>query len=266
VAVDAAQTALRLGAESAVVISLESRDELPAFPDAIASALSDGVQFDCSWGPVRILGAKGKVSEVEFQKCVEVVDKNGNFNPRFDVCELNIREADTVIVAIGQSRDVTWFDSAAIADEPLESVHPLTRQCGGENVFIAGDFHTGPSSVIAAMAEGREAAESADRFVMGEHLTFGRSYPGPVELVFEIDISGASSLDRQPVPQRPFSGKGDFGPVETGLDQDTARNEAARCYSCGQPFGKYRTCWFCLPCEVECPHQALYVDIPYLLR
>jgi formate dehydrogenase major subunit len=36
--------------------------------------------------------------------------------------------------------------------------------------------------------------------------------------------------------------------------------------SCGQPFGKYRTCWFCLPCEVDCPHEALWVEVPYLLR
>ena len=45
-----------------------------------------------------------------------------------------------------------------------------------------------------------------------------------------------------------------------------ARAEAGRCYSCGAPFGKFRTCWFCLPCEVECPQEALWVDIPYLLR
>jgi NADPH-dependent glutamate synthase beta subunit-like oxidoreductase len=48
--------------------------------------------------------------------------------------------------------------------------------------------------------------------------------------------------------------------------EESARREAERCYSCGEPFGKYRTCWFCLPCEVECPHDALWVEIPYLLR
>jgi formate dehydrogenase major subunit len=41
--------------------------------------------------------------------------------------------------------------------------------------------------------------------------------------------------------------------------------EAERCLDCGVPFG-IRTCWFCLPCEIECPEEALYVEIPYLLR
>ena len=47
---------------------------------------------------------------------------------------------------------------------------------------------------------------------------------------------------------------------------EQARTEASRCLSCGGPTGHYRNCWFCLPCEVECPEQALYVNIPYLLR
>ena len=60
--------------------------------------------------------------------------------------------------------------------------------------------------------------------------------------------------------------RGDFAPIEIALDAKEAVKEAGRCYSCGQPFGKYRTCWFCLPCEVECPNDALWVEIPYLLR
>lgn len=48
--------------------------------------------------------------------------------------------------------------------------------------------------------------------------------------------------------------------------KETARKEAVRCYSCGEPFGKYRHCRFCLPCEVDCPHEALWVEAPYLLR
>jgi len=65
---------------------------------------------------------------------------------------------------------------------------------------------------------------------------------------------------------RIFQGKGDFEELEQCIDEDIARQEAKRCCSCGEPFGKYKTCWFCLPCEAECPESALWVEIPYLLR
>ncbi|MGD9194094.1 MAG: hypothetical protein PVH58_19400, partial [Desulfobacterales bacterium] len=71
---------------------------------------------------------------------------------------------------------------------------------------------------------------------------------------------------RLTISQHTFDGKDDFSELEQGIDRKTARQEAQRCLSCGEPFGKYRTCWFCLPCEVDCPHEALWVEIPYLLR
>lgn len=61
-------------------------------------------------------------------------------------------------------------------------------------------------------------------------------------------------------------GQGDFEEMEGTFSPEQARLEAERCYSCGGPEGRYRTCWFCLPCEVVCPEEALWVEIPYLLR
>ena len=142
----------------------------------------------------------------------------------------------------------------------------LTLQTVDEMIFMAGDVITGPSSVVGAMAKGRCAAESAHRFLTGEHMRYGRAYAGPIETDYEIDPSRGNGLKRFTIPTRHYDGKGDFKDVEITFTKETARKEAGRCYSCGQPFGKFRTCWFCLPCEVECPNEALYVEIPYLLR
>jgi NADPH-dependent glutamate synthase beta subunit-like oxidoreductase len=259
VAVDAAQVALRLGAEQATVISLEIEDALPAFPEEVSGARAAGVRFEPGWGPVRLLGQEGRVCAVELKRCLSVFDARGSFAPQFDACVLKNLNADTVIVAIGQERENTLFQG-------LTQVNRLTLQAGSSNLFLAGDCYTGPSSVVAAMSGGRQAAESANRFLAGEHLSLGRSYPGPVETEFDIDISRGSSDARVEPPRRKFQGKGDFQELEGVLSQEEARREAGRCYSCGAPFGKYRTCWFCLPCEVECPHDALWVEIPYLLR
>jgi len=266
VAVDAAQTALRLGAAEAVVVALEAEGELPAFAWAVEEARAEGVGFECGWGPAAILDQAGRVSGLELRRCLSVFDGQGRFRPAFDSGQTRLLSAETVIIAVGQSRDLSCLQGSGLLEGESLLADPLTLQTSWEDVFVAGDLHSGPSSVVQAMASGRAAAESADRFLRGEHLRFGRGWPGPVETEFEIDTSRGSADARVCPARRPFQGRGDFGELEAGLDREAARREAGRCYSCGQPFGRYRTCWFCLPCEVECPEQALYVEIPYLLR
>lgn len=270
VAIDAAQTALRLGAESVTVLSLEKEDELPASPEAVKSAINEGIKFEHSWGPVRIFTENdGGVSGVQLQRCRAVYDVQNRFNPIFDDCEFNEIDAEMVIICVGQSRDYNCLGDLGdlkITSENEIIANPLTLQTGDETVFVAGDFYSGPSSVVSAMASGREAAESVNRLLEGEHLQYGRSYQGPFEMEFDIDSTRGSDHARASLQLRKYEGKGKFSEIEKGLSQEAARTEAARCYSCGVPVGKYQTCWFCLPCEVECPHQALRVEIPYLLR
>ena len=265
-ALDAAQTALRLGAEDVTIISLESRDEMPVFPWTLQDGLSEGLKLRHGWGPVRFLSEDGVLRGVDFQRCLRVFDQRGEFNPTFDKTKQICMDADTVIVAIGQSPDVTSLEKMGLPGERVFRVDPLTLQGPDEMVFLAGDVVDGPSSVVEAMAKGRRAAESVDRFLRGEHLRYGREYAGPVETDFEIDTRQAAPRKRARPPVRTPKAKGDFGELEQALDRETARQEAERCYSCGEPFGKYRTCWFCLPCEVECPQDALWVEVPYLLR
>jgi len=265
-AVDAAQTVLRLGAEDVTIISLESKEEMPAFPWALEEALTEGIRLRNGWGPVRFLPKEGVLNAIDFRRCIRVFDDAGRFNPHFDDTQKISLEADTVIVAIGQTLDTNFLEKIGLPAERIDQVDPLTLQGPDEMVFLAGDVVDGPSSVVEAMAKGRRAAESVDRFLTGEHLRYGREYAGPVETDFEIDTRKGISGKRAKIPVRGLRGKEDFQELERGLDKDTARKEAQRCYSCGEPFGKYRTCWFCLPCEVECPHEALWVEVPYLLR
>jgi NADPH-dependent glutamate synthase beta subunit-like oxidoreductase len=259
VALDAAQTALRLGAEHVLTVSLESRDILPASAEALELAEREGVELDGSWGPTRILTQNGRIAEVELQRCLAVFDALGRFAPRFDECSLKSVPADTVIIAIGQTRDPVLTDKAAGCD-------PVTLRMDNQPVFWAGDIVGGPSTIVEAMASGRRAAESVHRLFSGQHMTYGRAYPGPIETEFEIDTSRGSDAERVAPQWRPFTTQSGFQEVEKVLTMEAARTEAGRCYGCGAPFGKYRTCWFCLPCEVECPHDALWVEIPYLLR
>ena len=266
VAVDAAQTALRSGAESATVVCLESEEELPAFPWAVETAVFERIEFEHRWGPTRFVSKNGSVAGVELQRCVQAYDDNGAFAPRFAEDERRTIPADTVIVAVGQKRDTSFLTGTKVQENGRIHADALTLQTRDEKVFVSGDLLSGPSSAVEAMARGRDAAESVDRFLNGEHLKYGRTYLGPTTTEFEVEIRADLAKDRTVTPLRCYEGKGDFREIERGFTSEEARREARRCNSCGKPVGYYRTCWFCLPCEVECPEEALRVEVPYLLR
>lgn len=260
-AVDAAQIALRLGAKEVTIISLEKEEDLPASEEELLRAVENGIKLKCGWGVVGISGAEGRVAGISLKRCVSLFDESGCFNPSYDCGVTEAIEANYVVVSIGQKDDtLSWMPVGDL------DADPITLQCGRERVFLAGDCQSGPSSVVQAMASGRRAAESVDRFLRGEHLMFNRYYAGPVETEFDIDTSRGSDLDRVFPEIHQCRGKGDFDAVEQPFTVGQAGIESGRCYSCGGPFGRYRNCWFCLPCEVECPEEALWVEVPYLLR
>lgn len=266
VAVDCAQTARRLGSVEVAVISLEDESALPAHPNVVRSARAEGIVFRGSWGPQEIVVENSRIKGVRLKKCVSVFDADSRFMPAYDLCQTDFETADTVIIAIGQQADLGCLVECGIAPSQIVHHDALTLATPLASVFVAGDVSTGPSSVVHAMAGGRRAAESIRRYLRGEDLTFGRSYAGPYETEFAIDTSRGNPAERSENLLRGFSGPGDFEELEMPFSTEEARAEAKRCYSCGQPYGKYRTCWFCLPCEVECPKDALWVEIPYLLR
>ncbi|MGE9985062.1 FAD-dependent oxidoreductase [Desulfovibrio sp. SGI.169] len=266
VAIDTALSALRQGASRVAVAALEQPAELPAFAQEVRQAQEEGVEFLCGWGPVRLNETAGRVTGLVLRRCLRVFDDQGRFAPVFDENVTQTLNADHVLISIGQMREPGVLNGSGLRLEDLASVDSLTKQWGSRKLFVAGDFLTGPGSVIGAMASGRAAAESAHRLVNGQHLRYGRNYPGPVETDFRVNTDRGADVPRQESPNHVCEGKGDYAVVEGSLKPEQARMEAGRCRSCGSVYGKYRSCCFCLPCEVECPEQALRVEIPYLLR
>ncbi|MEA4895348.1 MAG: FAD-dependent oxidoreductase, partial [Oscillospiraceae bacterium] len=177
VAIDVARTAIREDAESVGMYCLESASEMPALPDEIEEASSENIAINNGWGPKRIIVENGKVTGVEFKKCVSVFD-NGKFAPKYDENETITVAADYVLLSVGQSID--WGKllegskvelgrgNAALADG-------FTYQTAQPDVFVGGDVFTGPKFAIDAIAAGKQAAISLHRFVQpGQDLVFGR--------------------------------------------------------------------------------------------
>jgi len=263
-AVDAAQTALRLGAEKVHLVSLEKREEMPAFSWSVVEAEEEGVNLQTGWGPMRFRLEGKKLVGASFKKCTAVCDSRGIFCPSYDETTTLDLPADAVILAIGQKTDMGILEPSLHGPAGVRC-HPTTLQTAKSKVFAAGDFLRGPKTIVEAMAQGKEAAVSIQRLLEGEDLEYGRVNQAIYELQFEPDLSRAKTRLRAPMPTLPLPQRRGFREVARGYSKEEAVAEAERCLDCGLPFG-IRTCWFCLPCEIECPEEALYVEIPDLLR
>ncbi len=263
-AVDASQTALRLGARKVHLVSLEKRGEMPAFAWSLGEAEEEGVLIQSGWGPKEFRVQGGKLKGVTFKKCTGVMDAQECFCPSYDERTTLDLPADTVILAIGQKLDNGLLDSLK---NPFSGVRfdPVTFQTQKPKILVAGDLSKGPKSIVEAMAQGKEAALSVKRLLSGEDLYYERENGKPYEWQFEPDWNRAKKQGRVAMPQIPLSRRKGFQEVSRGYSKGEALAEAERCLNCGIPVG-LRTCWFCLPCEIECPEEALYVEIPYLLR
>lgn len=164
--------------------------------------------------------------------------RNGNMGEQVDV--------GNRVIAIGQVPDSSSLVKGSrlkVSDRSHLEVDPVTLRTNLENVFAGGDAVTGPRSVVEALAMGREAAISIDRFVRGENLSVDRDqedfYKNPLEM--EIP-SGLQKLDRTPAPMLPVEErKGNFKELELGFPEDIAVKEAQRCLSCE-----------CLACKKSC--------------
>jgi len=101
VAIDVSRTSIRCGSHKVSQVSLETRDIMPALPEEIETAESEGINIIGGWGPKEILTEDGKVTGIVFKKCTSVKDADGRFNPQYDENETMTIECSNVIMSVG---------------------------------------------------------------------------------------------------------------------------------------------------------------------
>ena len=169
VAIDAARTALRLGAKDVTVVYRRAREDMPADAEEVAEAEAEGVKFRFLASPLRIKGSDGRAVEVELQLMGQgEADGAGRRKAVPLEGQTDVIPAGTVIAAIGQRVD--WGDMLAGSRVQLRRsgaamADRVTLQTMEPDIFVGGDALTGPSFVIDAIAEGKEAAISIHRYV-----------------------------------------------------------------------------------------------------
>jgi NAD-dependent dihydropyrimidine dehydrogenase PreA subunit len=117
------------------------------------------------------------------------------------------------------------------------------------------------------MASDREAAMSINRLFNNETLDWGRKYwDGGCITDFSVDSSNAIQRLRSILPRASVNDRTLYTEVEKTMSLQDAKKEAERCLNCGYAAEVNQTCWSCLPCEIDCPVDALEVRMPYIIR
>ncbi len=237
-AIDAARTALRLGAKEVEILYRRGEEEMPAAEDEIAAARAEGVRIRHLVQPVCF---EEQPRGVALVRCVKnrlgEPDKSGRRRPEPIPGSEFAEPADLVILALGQEPEL----------ERIEDDLPLERTPGGRlaadagsgatshpRVFVCGDLLTGPATVVGAIASGMQAAAALDRAVAGEGAEPYLRRTSREEAPLRYHPSQVEAAPREQPSQRELSGvAGDFEPLSSGLDEAQALREADRCLGCG---------------------------------
>lgn len=233
-AMDAARVALRLGAKKVQVLYRRTINDMPADKREIEEALEEGIDITTMINPVQIIG-NGKVEKL---KCMLLesgeFDKSGRRRPvqmAIDNPYVEL-EFDMVIPAVSQHSDLPFIDKDEVEMTRwgtfiTDKQHHLLNKDG---IFAGGDVVRGPDTVIAAIADGKEAAVSIDLYLGGTgELNKGEDIDIPtVEDTFEVVEH--SRFDRRQLDVA--SRVNNFDEVNQGFHRLNAIAESMRCLHC----------------------------------
>ena len=271
VAFDCARTSLRLGATEVHVACLECRTGMLASSEEIEGGEAEGVIVHPSHTFTRIIGDDGHVSGVE---CLDVrsfeFDKDGKLCVDCIAGSEHIIPADTVIFAVGQVPELELVEGVSdiktVRRRTLE-VDSETLATGKKGIFGGGDVVTGTDTAVGAIAAGRNAAISIDKYLGGSGDI--DEVLAPVEEIAPR-VGGPKEGWRPEIPTISHEQRlSTFSGVELSWSEQAAIEEATRCLRCDLAYEpeKYevdtRKCIFCGLCVESCPFDALFMGYEY---
>jgi ferredoxin len=249
------------------LVCLEAREEMPADEVEIIEGEEEGIKRHNRLGPKEFLfrevNGRRIVSGVRFRRVLSVFDGNRRFAPVYDDNDTVDLEADTVLLSVGQTADLTFLDpdrdgirmkSPAQIETDLE-----TMMTSAADVFIAGDVAYGPRLMIDAIASGKKAARSVYRYLTGRTIV-----PDETQFHFPIeDYAREPGYEKRPRTQIPAATPAErlldaHALVERGYSEIQAVEEAERCLDCGvNTIFDGEKCVLCGGCVDVCPSLCL---------
>jgi len=234
-AIDAARTAIRLGAESVTILYRRTRAEMPAYKEEVEEAEREGARIMELAAPSEIVAKNGRVAGVKCSRmALGEFDRSGRRRPEAKGAADFALEADQIIAAIGQ---VVGLDGIMndvelrLTDRGYVHADPITGQTSVPWIFSGGDVVLGPASVAEAVGAGEKAAVGMDAHLTGENHAFWREDRN-VETFFDPTADPVmyprAAMRLIPVKKR----RQNFNEVELALSEAMALREAKRCLRC----------------------------------
>jgi NADH-quinone oxidoreductase subunit F len=233
-AIDSARTALRCGASEVVVLYRRTIDAMPAYEAEIHEALLEGVRIIELASPKRFIAGKdGRVEKIE---CVHMqlaeFDSSGRRKSKTIEKSAFMIDVDLVVVAVSQYSDLPFIKKEEIGVTRWGTfvVHDETLMTTMDGVFAGGDVARGPDTVIQAIADGKKAAESIDKYLGGKGLL---NKGMPIDIPAVADEDEIVALHRFPLDILKLEErKNSFDEVVLGYHKLNAMAEAMRCLHC----------------------------------
>jgi NADPH-dependent glutamate synthase beta subunit-like oxidoreductase/Pyruvate/2-oxoacid:ferredoxin oxidoreductase delta subunit len=253
-ALDAVRSALRLGAERAQMLCLETPEQMPVVSEERAEGLAEGCELVHETAVTEILTADGRVRGVRTSRAVLAQGAGGAIRPELVPGHDAEIECDTVIICIGQRSDLGYLPGDVPANGLIQADRKYGR-IGATKVFAAGDVVDGPGMVVQAVGAGRKVANAIHLLLTEGRIEVPDENPDVIDDLKRLNLRyfkhapRTRDMEREP-EERVRSQKLE---VRLGYSEDMAVREADRCFSCG-------VCNGCDNCWVVCPDTSILRD------
>ncbi len=245
-AMDAARTAIRLGAKNVQVVYRRTKNEMPANAWEIEEAEEEGVHFHYLAAPMECKGDEGVNGLVCQQMELGEPDESGRRKPVPTDMAPFVLTATSIMAAVGQKPDFDPFkgdDSIKLNKYGYIEIDPYTLMTSKPGVFVGGDAVSGGGTVIEAINAGKVAAKYIDKYLRGEPVAEDIEDKTRRIAVYLGAQKSADPLaecvdygQRQPMPVRTVEERtDDFEAVELGYTLEQVTAEADRCLRCHRP-------------------------------
>jgi NADH-quinone oxidoreductase subunit F len=241
VALDAARTSLRLGAEEVQVFYRRTREEMLVTPLEFQEAQEEGIIFHFLVSPTRIIKENKKVIGMEaIRMQLGESDEQGRRIPvPIEGSEFFVA-ADTIIPSVGQAPDLSFLPKDSKLERARWGALTVDNNSLSTNipgVFAGGDFITGPTYVINAIASGRRAALAIDKYLKKDRSKVDIR---DEKALLDFQATAFLGADEQSQGQQriamatvsPGIRKRGFQEIELGFSLEQAQEEARRCLRC----------------------------------
>lgn len=263
VAFDVSRTSIRNGAKSVVMVCLEARDEQTADEFEIEDGLEEGIKIYNRVGPKEVMrDENGRITGLKVQKISSLFDFSGKFAPQFIPDSDYVIPGDTLILAIGQSLEMSLFDGwdkkdNLIMDRGVIKTERSTGRTSIKGVYAGGDAAFGAALFITAIRQGQDAALAIDKDLRGttpyQETVAEWTEVNPMRDKRYLTTKWALP-DMQPANVRIHN----FDMVEHNYSYEQASNQANRCLQCHiNPVFDGTLCIKCNGCVDVCPTNCL---------